>query len=107
LGGVVIVTHEPLAEVLVVAGLLVVGGALVVGALVGDVEDEVFTLLDELLDELLVVLVEDPGAVVGPPQEVVLLPGPLAQTQTALAEDRTGPKDAAGHPAITQGPAVA
>jgi hypothetical protein len=104
-GAAVTVTHDddPVADVLVVAGALVVVEELLGGALL--VEDVVGVLLDLLTGAL----VEVVGGAVGDTtsQVVIVLPGPLAQTQTALAEASTAPKDAAGHPAITQGPAVA
>ena len=107
-GAAVTVAHDedPLADVLVVAGALVVVVELVVEELV--VEELVVEVL--LVEVLLVrvvtgALVEVVGGATS--QVVIVLPGPLAQAQTALADARTGPMDAAGHPAITQGAAVA
>jgi hypothetical protein len=95
---------------LVVVDVLVLDLEVVVDVLVPDLEEDAGALVDELpvgvVDGLeLVVVLEDPPP--PPPQDVVVSAGPLAQPHTALAEDKTGPKDAAGQPAITQGPAVA
>jgi hypothetical protein len=83
----VIVAHEddPLTGTLVVPDVLLVPGAPV---------------------EVVGLVVEEPPPL-PPVQDVVVTAGPLAQAHTAAAEDNTGPSDAAGHPAITQGPAVA
>jgi hypothetical protein len=93
-GEAVIVTHDddPLPDGLIVAATLVVVGALIEMLAV---EDDV----DELLDG---VAVAD-----ATPQEVVLLPGPLAQTQTALAEARTASALPIPQAPITQFAAVA
>jgi hypothetical protein len=103
LGALVIVAHEddPLTGTLVVPDVLVVPGALVevVGVVVG-------VVVDFVVGFVVVVGVEDPP-LLPPAQDVVVTAGPLAQAHTAAAEDNTGPSDAAGHPAITQGPAVA
>ena len=101
LGALVIVVHEddPLA-----------GEPAVVEELLQGVEEDAGALVDELLAALaddceVVVVLGDPP--LPPPQDVVVAAGPLAQAHTAAAELKTGPRDAAGHPAITHGPAVA
>jgi hypothetical protein len=80
-------------EALVVVGELVVVGAPVVEALV--VEDIPPALLDGV------------AVVDTTPQDVVLLPGLLAQTQTALAEARTASALPIPQAPITQFAAVA
>ena len=95
-----IVTHEddPLTgtpvdpDVLVVLWVLVEFVPLVVSLVVGFVVTGA---------------VEDGPPLLPPVQDMVVIAGLFAQAHTAAAEDNTGPSDAAGHPAITQGPAVA
>ena len=112
MGALVIVVHEddPPVRTLVVVEGVVLDLEVVVDVLVPGLVDDAGALVDELLvvvvdDVELVVVLEDPPP--PPPQDVVIAAGPLAQLHTAPAEAKTGPKDAAGHPAITQGPAVA
>ena len=93
LGALVIVVHEDDPP----AGETVVEEELVQG-----VEEDTGALVDDC--EVAVVLGDPP---LPPPQDVVVAAGPLAQAHTAAAELKTGPRDAAGHPAITHGPAVA
>ena len=92
---------DPVTGILVVPDVFIVPGALVevVGLLVGLVVDLVVGLV-------VAGAVEDPPPL-PPVHDVVVIAGPFAQVHTAAAEDNTGPSDAAGHPAITQGPAVA
>ena len=93
-GEAVTVTHDddPPPNELVVAAALVVVGALVETLVV---EDDVGELIDG-------VAVAD-----ATPQEVISLPGPLAQTQTALAEARTASALPMPQAPITQFAAVA